>query len=135
MAKPTPMLQQYLGIKKEFQDTILLFRLGDFYEMFLEDAEVASRELEIVLTSREAGKDQRIPMCGIPFHAANSYIGRLIDKGYKVAICEQVEDPKTAKGLVKREVVRVITPGTLLDDQMLQEKDNNFIAALYRTGG
>ncbi len=135
MAKPTPMLQQYLEIKKEFQDTILLFRLGDFYEMFLEDAEVASRELEIVLTSREAGKDQRIPMCGIPFHAANSYIGRLIDKGYKVAICEQVEDPKTAKGLVKREVVRVITPGTLLDDQMLQEKDNNFIAALYRTGG
>ena len=113
----------------------MLFRLGDFYEMFLEDAEVASRELEIVLTSREAGKDQRIPMCGIPFHAANSYIGRLIDKGYKVAICEQVEDPKTAKGLVKREVVRVITPGTLLDDQMLQEKDNNFIAALYRTGG
>lgn len=134
MAKTTPMVQQYLDIKAEFQDTILLFRLGDFYEMFFEDAEVASRELEIVLTSREAGKGERMPMCGIPFHAANSYISRLIDKGFKVAICEQVEDPKTTKGLVRREVVRVITPGTLLDDQMLNEKDNNFIAAFYRSG-
>lgn len=130
MSKPTPMLQQYLAIKEEYKDAILLFRLGDFYEMFFEDAETAARDLEIVLTSREAGKGERMPMCGIPFHAANGYISRLIEKGHKVAICEQVEDPKTTKGLVRREVVRVITPGTLLDDQMLQEKKNNFIAAI-----
>lgn len=130
----TPMVLQYMQIKDEYRDYILLYRLGDFYEMFLDDAELASRELEIVLTSREAGKGQRMPMCGIPFHAANGYISRLIEKGYKVAICEQVEDPKAAKGLVKREVVRVITPGTVLDDQMLQEKTNNFIAAVFRTG-
>lgn len=135
MSKPTPMLQQYLSIKEEYQDSILLFRLGDFYEMFLEDAELASRELEIVLTSREAGKGERMPMCGIPFHAATGYISRLIEKGHKVAICEQVEDPKVTKGLVRREVVRVITPGTLLDDQMLQEKKNNFIAAIALADG
>jgi DNA mismatch repair protein MutS len=127
--KPTPMIQQYLKIKEDYQDAILMFRLGDFYEMFLDDAQVASRELEIVLTSREAGKGERMPMCGIPFHAATGYISRLVEKGYKVAICEQVEDPKTTKGLVRREVVRVITPGTLLEDQMLQDKSNNFIAA------
>ncbi|HBL37123.1 MAG TPA: DNA mismatch repair protein MutS, partial [Firmicutes bacterium] len=98
------MLKQYKEIKEEYADTILLFRLGDFYEMFLEDAEVASEVLEIVLTSREAGKGRRIPMCGIPYHAASGYIARLIAKGHKVAICEQVEDPKKAKGLVKREV-------------------------------
>ena len=132
--KPTPMIQQYLNIKEDYQDAILLFRLGDFYEMFFDDAQVASRELEIVLTSREAGKGERMPMCGIPFHAATGYISRLMEKGYKVAICEQVEDPKTTKGLVRREVVRVITPGTLLEDQMLQDKNNNFIAAASCNG-
>lgn len=134
MPQPTPMVQQYLQIKAEYKDYILLYRIGDFYEMFLDDAQLASRELEIVLTSKEAGKGERMPMCGIPYHAANGYISRLIEKGYKVAICEQVEDPKLAKGLVRREVVRVITPGTVLDDQMLQEKNNNFIAAFYRDG-
>ena len=126
------MLKQYKEIKEEYADTILLFRLGDFYEMFLEDAEVASEVLEIVLTSREAGKGRRIPMCGIPYHAASGYIARLIAKGHKVAICEQVEDPKKAKGLVKREVVRVITPGTLIDEQVLEEKNNNYLVALVR---
>ncbi|HBT16106.1 MAG TPA: DNA mismatch repair protein MutS, partial [Firmicutes bacterium] len=130
MSQETPMLRQYKKIKQEHTDAILLFRLGDFYEMFLEDAEVASEVLEIVLTSREAGQRGRIPMCGIPFHAASGYISRLIEKGFKVAICEQTEDPKKAKGLVKREVVRVITPGTLIDDQLLEEKSNNYLMAL-----
>ena len=126
------MLRQYKQIKQEYADAILLFRLGDFYEMFLEDAEKAAEVLEIVLTSREAGKGKRIPMCGIPYHAATSYIARLIAKGFKVAICEQVEDPKKAKGLVKREVVRVITPGTLIDEQYLEEKANNYLMALVK---
>lgn len=126
------MLRQYKRIKQEYADAILLFRLGDFYEMFLEDAEKAAEVLEIVLTSREAGKGKRIPMCGIPYHAAGSYIARLIAKGFKVAICEQVEDPKKAKGLVKREVVRVITPGTLIDEQYLEEKANNYLMALVQ---
>ena len=129
------MLRQYKRIKKEHTDAILLFRLGDFYEMFLEDAETASEVLEIVLTSREAGQGKRIPMCGIPYHAATSYIARLIEKGFKVAVCEQTEDPKKAKGLVKREVVRVITPGTLIDDQLLEEKSNNYLMALALVGG
>ncbi|HHW12470.1 MAG TPA: DNA mismatch repair protein MutS [Firmicutes bacterium] len=126
------MLKQYKRIKQEYADAILLFRLGDFYEMFLEDAEKAAEVLEIVLTSREAGKGKRIPMCGIPYHAATSYIARLLAKGFKVAICEQVEDPKKAKGLVKREVVRVITPGTLIDEQYLEEKVNNYLVALVQ---
>ncbi|NLW56042.1 MAG: DNA mismatch repair protein MutS, partial [Firmicutes bacterium] len=130
MSQETPMLRQYKRIKQEYTDAILLFRLGDFYEMFLEDAEVAAEALEIVLTSREAGKGRRIPMCGIPYHAATGYIARLIDQGFKVAICEQTEDPKKAKGLVKREVVRVITPGTLIDEQYLEEKSNNYLMAL-----
>lgn len=129
MPKLTPMLQQYLETKKEYADCILFFRLGDFYEMFFEDAAVASRELEIVLTSRESGAE-RIPMCGIPYHAATGYLARLLNKGYKVAICEQVEDPKTAKGIVKREVIRVITPGTIIEDQLLTEKSNNYLASL-----
>src|SRR5690554_234756 len=124
------MLRQYKRIKLDYQEAILLFRLGDFYEMFMEDAKIASEALEIVLTSREAGKGERIPMCGIPAHSATSYIARLINKGYKVAICEQVEDPAKAKGLVKREVIRVITPGTLIDDQMLEEKDNNYLLSV-----
>lgn len=130
MSQETPMLRQYKRIKADYQEYILLFRLGDFYEMFLQDAEVASETLEIVLTSREAGKGERIPMCGIPVHSAAGYISRLIEKGFKVAICEQVEDPAKAKGLVKREVTRVITPGTLIDDQMLPEKSNNYLMAV-----
>ena len=123
------MMRQYLATKEQYQDAILFFRLGDFYEMFFQDAETASRELEITLTSREGGV-KKIPMCGVPYHAANSYIARLIEKGYKVAICEQVEDPKDCKGIVRREVVRVVTPGTLMDTQILEEKSNNFLIAL-----
>jgi len=126
------MLKQYIEIKQAYPDAILLFRLGDFYEMFMEDAEKAAEVLEIVLTSREAGKGRRIPMCGIPYHAATGYIAKLIAKGYKVAICEQMEDPKKAKGLVKREVIRVITPGTLIDEQLLEEKNNNYLTALVK---
>lgn len=129
MSKTTPMLQQYMEIKEEYADCILFFRLGDFYEMFFEDAQTASRELEIVLTSRESGAE-RIPMCGIPYHAAPGYLAKLLHKGYKVAICEQMEDPKTVKGIVKREVIRVITPGTVLEEQILKEKANNYLASV-----
>ncbi|HYH04230.1 MAG TPA: DNA mismatch repair protein MutS, partial [Bacillota bacterium] len=124
MAKPTPMMEQYLAIKEEYSEYILFFRLGDFYEMFFEDAVTASRELEIVLTGRESGPE-RVPMCGIPYHSVSGYLAKLLNKGYKVAICEQVEDPKAVKGIVKREVVRVITPGTVIEDHLLQEKVNN----------
>jgi DNA mismatch repair protein MutS len=124
------MMQQYLDIKEKCKDSILFFRLGDFYEMFFEDAEVASRELELVLTGRDCGLDKRAPMCGIPYHSSEGYIARLIDKGYKVAICEQVEDPAVAKGIVKRDIVRIITPGTLLDSSMLDDKKNNYICCL-----
>ena len=134
MGQETPMLRQYRRIKAEHQEAILLFRLGDFYEMFMEDAEVAAGILEIVLTSREAGKEGRIPMCGIPVHAASGYIARLIEKGFKVAICEQVEDPKKAKGLVKREVVKIITPGTLTDLELLDEKNNNYLMGIAVAG-
>lgn len=127
MSKLTPMMQQYMDIKNEHQDAILFFRCGDFYEMFFTDAEVASRELEITLTARDA---QRVPMCGVPFHAGDVYIGRLIEKGYKVAICEQVEDPQLAKGIVKREVIRIITPGTVLDANLLDDKQNNYLVAI-----
>lgn len=127
----TPMLEQYREIKKKHSNEILFFRLGDFYEMFFEDAELASKELEITLTSREGGPNGRIPMCGVPYHAAENYIARLINKGYKVAICEQVEDPKLVKGLVKREVVKIITPGTILSDTLLSDTANNYLAALY----
>ncbi len=126
----TPMIRQYRKIKEDHGDKILFFRVGDFYEMFFEDAKTAARELEITLTSRETGKDNHVPLAGVPYHAAENYISRLIEKGYKVAICEQVEDPRTAKGLVKREVVRVITPGTLVEQAMLREKENNFLLAL-----
>ena len=115
MAGYTPMIQQYLKIKAEYQDAFLFFRLGDFYEMFFEDAKKASQELEITLTSRDGGSGERIPMCGVPYHSCSSYIEQLIKKGYKVAICEQMEDPKAAKGVVKREVVQLITPGTVMD--------------------
>ncbi|CFX45638.1 DNA mismatch repair protein MutS, type 1 [Syntrophomonas zehnderi OL-4] len=129
MANYTPMIEQYLQIKREHHDSILFFRLGDFYEMFFEDAQLASRELEIVLTARDGGAE-KIPMCGIPYHAVNNYLPRLIAKGHKVAICEQVEDPKQAAGIVKREVTRIITPGTLLEEFMLDEEQNNYLAAI-----
>ncbi|OYD09536.1 DNA mismatch repair protein MutS [Paludifilum halophilum] len=132
MAKYTPMIQQYLSIKADYPDAFLFFRLGDFYEMFFEDARKAAEELEITLTGRDGGEKERIPMCGVPYHSAEVYIGRLIEKGYKVAICEQVEDPAAAKGVVRREVVRVITPGTVMEEKMLVEKENNFLTALTR---
>ncbi len=124
------MIQQYLKIKAEYQDAFLFFRLGDFYEMFFEDALNASQELEITLTSREGGTENRIPMCGIPYHSAPNYIDILIEKGFKVAICEQTEDPKQAKGVVRREVVQLITPGTKMDSKGLREKENNYIASI-----
>ena len=130
----TPMMQQYLRIKELHPDCILFFRLGDFYEMFNEDAKLASRELELTLTSRDRGKpeDQRTPMCGVPYHSADAYIARLIAKGYKVAICEQMEDPATAKGLVDRDIIRIVTPGTVMTASMLEEGRNNYICAVYR---
>ncbi len=131
MAKLTPMMQQYKAIKERYKDCILFFRLGDFYEMFFEDAEIASRELEIALTSRDCGLKERAPMCGVPYHAAHTYLARLISKGYKVAICEQMEDPALAKGLVKRDVTRVVTPGTIIDPTMLEDKKNNYLMCIY----
>lgn len=129
----TPMMQQYFEIKEKYKDCILFFRLGDFYEMFFEDAEIASKELELVLTGRDCGLENRAPMCGIPYHAANSYIGRLISKGYKVAIGEQVEDPALAKGIVKRDVIKVITPGTFTDTAFIDDSKNNFIMSIYKS--
>lgn len=126
----TPMIRQYLEIKEQYPDAILFFRLGDFYEMFFNDACVASRELEITLTGREGGTRERVPMCGVPYHAVDGYIARLIGKGYRVAICDQVEDPAEAKGIVKREVTRVITPGTIMEGQLLEEKKNNYLACV-----
>lgn len=130
MSNQTPMMKQYLKIKAEHKDAFLFFRLGDFYEMFYEDAVKAARELEITLTKRDSGQKEPIPMCGVPHHSASGYIKNLVDKGYKVAICEQVEDPKLAKGVVKREVVQLITPGTVMESNMLNEQDNNYIASL-----
>lgn len=127
----TPMMQQYLEVKHQTEDAILMYRLGDFYEMFFDDAKTASKELELTLTGRDCGQEERAPMCGVPFHAAETYIGRLIAKGYKVAICEQMEDPALAKGLVKREIIRMVTPGTVMESSMLDEGRNNYIAAVY----
>ena len=126
----TPMMQQYFEIKNQYKDTILMYRLGDFYEMFFDDAKLVSKELELTLTGRDCGEAERAPMCGVPFHSADGYIGKLVEKGYRVAICEQVEDPATAKGLVRREVIRVITPGTVTDAGQLSEQKNNYIAAV-----
>ena len=134
MAEYSPMMQHYLDTKKQYSDCVLFYRLGDFYEMFYEDAEIVSRELELTLTGKDCGQEKRAPMSGIPFHAAEGYIAKLIEKGYKVAICEQVEDPKTAKGIVKREVVRVVTPGTVMESNLLEEKKNNYIMAIYKSG-
>ena len=123
----TPMMQKYMETKQEYKDCILFYRLGDFYEMFFEDALTASRELEITLTGKSCGLKERAPMCGVPFHAVEGYLNKLVSKGYKVAICEQVEDPKQAKGLVKREVTRIVTPGTNLDTSALDETKNNYL--------
>lgn len=130
MSKLTPMMQQYFEIKENYRDCILLFRLGDFYEMFFDDAIVASKVLEITLTGRDCGLDERAPMCGVPHHSANNYIAKLIENGYKVAICEQMQDPSEAKGIVKRDVVRVITPGTIIDQNMLDDKSNNYLCSI-----
>lgn len=130
MSKMTPMMRQYLEIKSAYPDSILFFRLGDFYEMFLEDAVVAARVLDITLTSRNKGADDEIPLCGIPYHSCQPYIARLVENGYKVAICEQVEDPKQAKGIVRREVVRVVTPGLVVDSDSLRPKENNFLMTM-----
>ncbi len=126
----TPMMQQYIDTKKEYKDCILFYRLGDFYEMFFEDAKVASKELEITLTGKNCGQDEKAPMCGVPYHSVESYLNKLVSKGYKVAICEQVEDPKMSRGLVRREVVRIVTPGTNLDTQALDETKNNYIMCI-----
>ena len=131
----TPMMQQYLNTKEEYPDCILFYRLGDFYEMFFDDAIKASKELEITLTGKDCGLSERAPMCGVPFHSASVYIAKLIERGYKVAICEQVEDPKLAKGIVKREVIRVVTPGTVVDEELLDEKTNNYLAIIYGNKG
>ncbi len=134
MAEYSPMMQKYIETKEQYKDCILFYRLGDFYEMFFEDAVTASRELEITLTGKDCGQQQRAPMCGVPHHAVESYVARLIAKGYKVAICEQLEDPKKATGIVKRDVIRVITPGTLMESAMLDEKKNNYIASIFKKG-
>ncbi|APR61145.1 DNA mismatch repair protein MutS [Staphylococcus condimenti] len=134
MTNVTPMMQQYLKIKSQYQDCLLFFRLGDFYEMFFEDAKEASRVLEITLTKRDAKKENPIPMCGVPYHSAESYIETLINEGYKVAICEQMEDPKTTKGMVKREVIRVVTPGTIMNQGGMDEKQNNYILSFIKDG-
>lgn len=131
----SPMMQHYVATKEEYKDCVLFYRLGDFYEMFFEDAKTVSEELELTLTGRDCGQEERAPMCGIPYHAAEVYVGRLIEKGYKVAICEQVEDPKEAKGIVKREVIRVVTPGTTMNAQGLDEAKNNYIMSIVCMDG
>ena len=134
MAEYSPMMQRYLETKEEYKDCILFYRLGDFYEMFFDDAITVSRELELTLTGKDCGQAERAPMCGVPHHAAEIYISKLIAKGYKVAICEQLEDPKTAKGIVKRGVIRVVTPGTVIESNMLEEKKNNYIMSIVKKG-
>ena len=134
MSEYSPMMQHYLSMKEQYKDCILFYRLGDFYEMFFDDAITVSRELELTLTGKECGQEERAPMCGVPFHAAEIYISRLISKGYKVAICEQLEDPKFAKGMVKRDVIRVVTPGTVMEANLLDDKKNNYIMCIYKNG-
>ena len=134
MSEFSPMMQHYLDTKEKYKDCILFYRLGDFYEMFFDDALKVSKELELTLTGKECGQEERAPMCGIPYHAADTYIARLISKGYKVAICEQLEDPKTAKGMVKRDVIRVVTPGTVIEANLLDDRKNNYIMSIYKNG-
>ena len=131
MAQVTPMMQNYLDTKEKYKDCILFYRLGDFYEMFFDDAITVSKELELTLTGKDCGLEERAPMCGIPHHARDTYIPKLVEKGYKVAICEQLEDPRYAKGIVKRDVVKIVTPGTITDLSMLDEKKNNYIASIF----
>lgn len=133
----TPMRRQYQQIKDQHKDCILMFRLGDFYEMFDEDAKLTARELDLTLTTRDRGKpkEEQTPMCGVPYHSVDSYIARLVQKGYKVAICEQMEDPATAKGLVQRDITRIITPGTVTESCMLDENKNNYIGCIYGESG
>ncbi len=133
-SKLSPMMQQYMAMKEQYKDTLLFFRLGDFYEMFFDDAVLASKELELTLTGRDCGMQERAPMCGVPFHAVDVYVNRLLEKGYKVAICEQLTDPALSKGLVDRDVVRIITPGTVIESSILDEKSNNYLLALYLQG-
>ena len=134
MAEYSPMMQHYLATKAEYKDCILFYRLGDFYEMFFDDALVVSKELELTLTGKDCGQEERAPMCGVPFHAAETYINRLVSNGHKVAICEQMEDPKQAKGIVKREVIKVVTPGTNLNSQALDETKNNYLMSIVYLG-
>ena len=129
-SKLSPMMRQYLDSKKEYPDALLFYRIGDFYEMFFDDALTASKELDLVLTGKDCGLEERAPMCGVPYHAADSYVSKLVSKGYKVAIGEQVEDPKKAKGLVKREIIKVITPGTQTEETALEAGKNNFLMAI-----
>src|ERR1044071_7486915 len=131
----TPLMRQYNSIKEQVPGALLLFRLGDFYELFFEDAVTAARELEITLTARNKEKGTAIPMCGVPYHAADGYISRLIQKGYRVAICDQVEDPRFAKKLVKREVTRIVTPGTATDAHLVRSRENNYLAAVAKGDG
>ncbi|MFW6283967.1 MAG: DNA mismatch repair protein MutS, partial [Desulfosalsimonas sp.] len=133
-AQITPMMRQYLAIREQYPDYLLFYRMGDFYELFFEDARTASRALEITLTSRNKNEKNPVPMCGVPVKAAEIYLGRLIEKGYKVAICEQTEDPAAAKGLVRREVVRVVTPGMVLNSDLLDARTNNFIVSILARG-
>ncbi len=130
-ARLSPMMRQYLEIKQKHEDALLFYRLGDFYEMFFDDAVTASKELELALTGRDCGLPERAPMCGVPFHSSEGYIARLIQKGYKVAICEQVEDPALAKGIVKREIIRIVTPGTVVENSMLSEDSNNYVCCVF----
>ncbi len=134
MAEYSPMMQRYLETKEQYKDCILFYRLGDFYEMFFDDAILVARELEITLTGKDCGQEEKAPMAGVPHHAADMYIAKLVNKGYKVAICEQLEDPKNTKGIVKRGVIRVVTPGTVVDSNMLEERKNNYIMAIFKTG-
>ncbi|NLZ82052.1 MAG: DNA mismatch repair protein MutS, partial [Clostridiales bacterium] len=130
MEELTPLMQQYMAIKEKHKDCILFYRLGDFHEMFFEDAKICSKELEITLTGKGIGKNEKAAMCGVPYHAVDGYLSKLIERGYRVAICEQVEDAKNAKGLVKREVVRIVSPGTNLNTQVMDETKNNYLMSI-----
>ena len=131
----TPAMQQYLDVKEQYKDCILFFRMGDFYEMFFDDAVTASRDMDVVLTRKSCGEGEYAPMCGVPYHAVESYVSKLIEKGHKVAIAEQMEDPALAKGIVKREVIRVVTPGTVIEPGILKDSDNNFLVCVYGENG
>ena len=131
MPELTPMMQQYMETKEQYKDCILFYRLGDFYEMFFDDALTASKELEITLTGKNCGQEEKAPMCGVPYHSVEGYLNKLVSMGYKVAICEQMEDPKQAKGIVERQVIRIVTPGTNTDVQSLDETKNNYLMCVY----